>query len=279
MKRASWTLALLAVLATAVAWYRLFHQGDAWARWPHWGAMIGLSVLGVATLAAGTRHAKVGIAVACTLLGVQAALIACSLAGVHVLAADVFPNARLASVVGVVVVLAMFGLVRRRVWGRWLGAALGAQGAVSGGLNAYWYWKVDAAGNLREWECIMWVTAIGGALILANAAALATPSHDTTWSSRDRLIGLLRATIIAAFVAGLMLLVYAWLQPIAPETRTTAFVLAAALAVGGVLAVRGKLAGALVLVVAGIGLVAQTAITALDTPVAERQIALYYAVF
>jgi hypothetical protein len=76
-----------------------------------------------------------------------------------------------------------------------------------------------------------------------------------------------------------MLLVYAWLQPIAPETRTTAFVLAAALAVGGVLAVRGKLAGALVLVVAGIGLVAQTAITALDTPVAERQIALYYAVF
>ncbi len=60
--------------------------------------------------------------------------------------------------------------------------------------------------------------------------------------------------ILTAFAAVPMLLVYAWVQPIVPATQTTAVVLAALLALGAILAVRGKLVGALMLVLAGAGL-------------------------
>jgi len=251
--------------------------------------MIAMSVLAVASLAIGTRRPAAGTAIAAVVLGAEAALVACSFAGVRLTRTALFPDAKLAVVVGVLSVVAIYGLARRRFWGRWLGLALGATALVSGGLNELCYWKltahvdpicVDWSMDVFEVAWLLWLTAIGGAVIVANlAAARGSHDHDATWSSSDRLIGLLRATIIAAFAAGPMLLVYAWLQPIVPATKDTALVLAVALALGGALAVRGKLVGALVLVVAGLGLVAQTAATVLGATAGDQRIAAYYAVF
>jgi hypothetical protein len=97
------------------------------------------------------------------------------------------------------------------------------------------------------------------------------------WRRREPVVRWLRASLVASFVAAPMLLVYAWMQPLAPQTQTTAVVLAAALAAGATLAVRGKLIGALLLVGAGLGLAAQTIATCLLA--SQSQIALYYVVF
>jgi hypothetical protein len=89
----------------------------------------------------------------------------------------------------------------------------------------------------------------------------------------------LRLALIAAFLAVPMLLVYAWMQPIVPATATTAVVLAAALAIAGTLAVRGKLIGAILLVAAGCGLAAQAIATTALAPDDVRKLTYYYDVF
>jgi hypothetical protein len=210
------------------------------------------------------------------------------------IAFDLFPDRRLAIVVGAALVLAVVGLVARRTWARWLGLALGAVGTLSGGLNAIHYWPVTGAVDPAhvEWSMQMYLTtwvllvsAIGGALVVLNLAspavreACAAKSRDPAWSSDHGLLRSLRAMVVSAFAAVPMLLVYAWLQPIVPATRDSALALAAALALGGILAVRGKVIGALLLVISGGGLLAQTAITALDAAPDQRGIAGYYAVF
>jgi hypothetical protein len=293
MKRVSLGLSAAVLVAAGVLWFRLFGSYREWAAPLHWLGAAGIVAFALAVLAFATRRAWAGIAIAVSLQTIHLAIVALALAGVRLTRVVMFPDVRIAIVVSVITALAIWGLVRRRVWGRWLALALGAVGVVSGGLNIINYWSATAAplADFPEWSQEMYETAwllaltsLGGALIVACLAApvvrdaFAARAH-ATWSSRDRLIGLLRATIIAAFAAGPMLLVYAWLQPIVPETQTTAVVLAAALGLGGVLAVRGKLAGALVLVIAGAGLLAQTAVTALDAPPDQHGIAAYYAVF
>jgi peptidoglycan/LPS O-acetylase OafA/YrhL len=90
---------------------------------------------------------------------------------------------------------------------------------------------------------------------------------------------MVRPMLVTAFAAAPMLLVYAWLQPIVPETRVTAIILTIALAAGAVVTVRGKLVGAFVLVLAGLGLLVQSAVTLAHAPDAQRGIAGYYLVF
>jgi hypothetical protein len=62
-----------------------------------------------------------------------------------------------------------------RIWGRWLGIALGLTGVVSGGLNAIGFWSVTKAPQLQwpawsrhtyEQAWLFWVSMIGGALTL-----------------------------------------------------------------------------------------------------------------
>ena len=280
--------------AVAVAWFRLFAGFTAWAGPVHVAVSGVIAAVSLAAIVASLRRSvRACVAIALGLLAAQVAIIATSLAGVHLVGIELFPSRRVAAVVGALLALSVAGLCGRRLWARWLGLAFGAMGVLSGGLNALGYWRVTAhpaAGDLAwsrttyETAWAMWVTALGGALVVLSLAApwvgeaFAARARGTAWASRDRRIALLRATIIAAFLAGPMLLVYAWLQPIAPATRDTALGLAAALAVGGTLAVRGKVLGALVLVGAGAGLLAQTLATWCDAPAAHG-VAAYYAAF
>jgi hypothetical protein len=290
MTRLAQGLALGVFAAACVLWWHLFGSYAAWARPIHWVGAAGILGFAALALALGTRRAGWGIAIAVTLQSIECAIVTLALAGVNVLGIDVLQDRRLAVVIAVRM-LAIWGLVRRRMWGLWLALAMAALGLVSSGLNLFNYWTPTAAppAEYPEWTrqtyetaWAMSITSLGGALIVACLAAPATRAafarnRDATWSSGGRLIGILRATITAAFAAMPMLLVYAWVQPIAPATQTTALVLAGALAVGCALAVRGKLAGAFVLVIAGLGLVAQTAFTVAGA--SDRSIAAYYAVF
>ncbi len=285
------TLALPLVIC--LAWFHLFAPTLAWTT-PIVDVVSGtLLVAALATtLAIWRGSARLSFVIGGGLLAAQAAIIACSVAGVRLVPYDLFPDRRLAIVVGIGLVLAVAGLVRQRMWARWLGLALGAVGMFSGGLNAVHYWSVTAAPNpidlawsmqmyLAAW--VLFVSAFGGALVVINLmapaardACIAKAPHST-WTSSHTLVRSLRALVVASFVAVPMLLVYAWLQPIAPATRTSALVLAATLACGGILAIRGKVAGALLLVIAGGGLIAQTVLTAVYA--SDRSIAGYYAIF
>jgi hypothetical protein len=282
-------------LAVGVVWAHMLFPVSAW-EWPvHWfvSSVIAAAALGT-VLAAWRRRPGVELAIGAFLLGAQAVIIACSLAGVRLVAMDMFPSRPLASVIGASLVLAVVGLVRRKMWARWLGLALGGVGAASGAWNAVKYWSITGAPDpkyyawsmemyLTSW--LMWVSALGGALVVINLASspvrdmFAARAGDTVWRSEHGLVKGLRATLLASFAAVPMLLVYAWLQPIVPVTRPSAFALAALLALAGFLTVRGKAIGAVALVLAGLGLGAQTAATFLDAAPAQREIAAYYAIF
>lgn len=283
------------LVAVAVAWLHLFGTTTAWATPVEW-VISGLIAAGaLATVVAAWRgKARLHVTLAAGLLACQAVIIATALAGVRLIDFDLFPDRRLAIVIGVALVLAVYGLARGRLWARGLAIALGAVGTVSGGLNAMYFWSVTRAPDplYPAWSIGMYVqmwvlciSALGGALVVINLVApavrtaFAARAQNAAWTSDHRALRWLRPMVITAFAAVPMLLVYAWLQPIVAATQTSAIVLAAALSLGGILAVRGKVIGALLLVLAGTGLVAQTAATALLATPEQRGIAGYYAIF
>ena len=295
MTRVIRVVSLAMPLLVGAAWFHQFSPTTAWTGPIHWIVSGVVAAAALATACAAWRRlAGLHLAIATGLLAAQAVIIGCTLAGLRLVEHDLFPDRRLAVVVGAALVLTVIGLVYRRLWARSLGMALGATSALSGGLNAIAFWQVTRAVDpahvswsmdmfLTAW--VMLVSALGGMLVVLNLAtpavrtAFATRTRDATWTSDHHVVRWLRGMIVTAFAAVPMLLVYAWLQPIVPETQTTALVLAATLTAGGILAVRDKLIGALLLVVAGAGLLAQTAITALDALPGDRGIAGYYAVF
>jgi hypothetical protein len=280
-------LAFVALVAlTAIAAVQVL-QTTAWIG--RFEAATGIG-LGIALFASGVaiaaRHPRVVIAIAAGLLAANAAFMIARVLGVA-LGALPAADSRFAIVLTATTLLAVGGLLARRQWGRQLAIALGAAGLGSGGLNALNFWQ--ASGTIDHahvgWyldvcrqQHLYLVTALGGALIVVCLVATrGSFVTSATWRRREPVVRWLRASLVASFVAAPMLLVYAWMQPLAPQTQTSAVVLAAALAVGATLAVRGKLIGALLLVGAGLGLAAQTIATWLLAP--QAQVASYYAVF
>jgi hypothetical protein len=80
-------------------------------------------------------------------------------------------------------------------------------------------------------------------------------------------------------VAVPMLLVYAWMQPIVPATVVPAQLVAAVLTLGVAAAARGRVLGALLLVVGGAGLLVVTAATYFGAEAGTTRVASYYVVF
>jgi hypothetical protein len=233
---------------------------------------------------------RLSIAVPVVLLAANTTFMLARAAGVKHLGALPPPDVKFAVVISAAMLLAIGGLVARRQWARWIGLAFGAAALGCGGLNLIYYWRPSGTPNLYypDWyadvcrtTCFHMVTALGGAVIVVNLLAAADQFQTSaTWSRRDRVIRWLRASMVATFVALPMLLVYAWMQPLVASTKPTALVLAAVLAVGAFLGVRGKLVGALLLVVAGAGLAAQTTATMLLAHAgSDRTISYYYAAF
>jgi hypothetical protein len=295
MRRILVVLSLMLAAVVAIAWHRIYGTTTAWATpvTVTISALLAAGALGT-IVATWRQSAKLHMVLGIGLLSAQLVIIVTRLAGMRLIAYDLFPDKKLAVVVAGCIALSIYGLIRHRVWGRWLAIALGATGAVSGGINTLHFWSVTAGPNpeFYDWSMqmhlaawVLWVGTIGGLTVVLNlaspavGAAIAARTQDSTWTAPTREARWVRATIITSLAAVPMLLVYAWLQPIVPSTQTSAIVLAAALAVGATAAIRGKLAGALILVLAGAGLVAQTAFTAIGAPPDMDRVTLYYAIF
>ena len=287
--------ALAVPLIVAAAWWHVLGSYRGWATPVVWTVTGGMAALALATAWAGWRGAgRAQLAIAASVLGLQVGIAAVTLAGVPLVSFELYPSPALGVVVLALCALGVLGLARRRVWGRWLGLALGATAVASGGLNAYNYWF--AIGGLDPvhvaWSnatitagwCMI-TSALGGVVIAVNLAApparaaCAIARGEAAWTGDAGLARLVRPMLVTAFAAVPMLLVYALVQPVAPATRTAAVVLAVVLAGAAAIAVRGKLVGALVLVLAGVGLLAQTLATAAWAPPEGRAIVGYYAVF
>lgn len=229
-----------------------------------------------------TRAVRPRVLVAVGLLAVGEAVIVARLAGQQPFIFDVLPDPRYTMFLAAMVCLTIIGLLARWLWARWLAIGLGAGGALSAGLNALW-WLQTAGGQ-------MWVYLVGffcALLILINITAPPVRAAfeqrgGQLWRSRDRLVRVIRWTVLADMLAIPMLLLYAWVQPVVPETRTTALALAVVLVIGTVLTVARKVAGALALTVGGLGLLVQTLFTVYLGHAADPDtwlIASYYVAF
>lgn len=187
-----------------------------------------------------------------------------------------------AAVFAGVCVLTIVGVLRRRLWAWWLACAGAVTGLLSAGLNGL---GSLADPGLDTWQGAAEVGGVVIALVCLMGRDVREAFQDGAhtnpiWKEKDPVITALRWTIGANLVALPMLLVYAWTQPVVPQTATAAVVLAGLLAVSEVLAVARKVVGALLLCVTGLGLLGLTAATlALAADDHVRYIACYYAVF
>lgn len=238
---------------------------------------------GVATLAlAPGKRPKLKLAVACSLLIAMAGIVVSGLFGHNLLSFNPFSDARYATFLASLLGLTAFGLYRNWFAARWLALALAFAGIMSAGLN------------LAPWALLQhaytWTLAIhiaGALLVIANLLGSDVRKRfeggaNQLWSSSEPALKSIRWTILAFFAAIPMLLVYAWMQPIVPVTAVTALGLVGFLSLSIALALSQKVLGALGLVLGGLGLLAQTAVTvwlAHNISAVDGQIALYYAAF
>ena len=202
----------------------------------------------------------------------------------HGLSYSVWDSQRIGLLCAIACTGGAVGLVLRKAWARWMALAAAIGGVGTSGLNI-----VNTIGVQHE---MTWIHAVAISFSAIVGLALLGPSvraqferegEQSVWSSQDWSVRGIRATVLSQLVAIPMLLVYAWLQPIVPQTRTMALVLAAVLGLGALLTMGRKLLGALCLVLAGPALLALTAATAWlahasGDPV-NTSIAGYYACF
>lgn len=295
--RASWYAgvgcAVLALGVAAVAAHHLLGASTAWITRFDAAASVALVALALAAVPATlARAVPPRIAIAVAVLGANVAFIVATLAGRTLVRFPLYPSSRFAVVLAIATTAGAVGLVRRRMWARWLYLALGAGAIGCGALNLLNFWSVsghvDPSATAWSMQVIeqAWgyaITIVAGLLLVGTLAPIgdafvAGPSH-ATWTSDAAVMRTLRLSTIATLAAVPMLLVYAWMQPVAPATRTPALVLAALLTVGVIAAVRGHLIGALVQCLGGLGLAAQTVATWRLAPAAAAHVPLYYAVF
>jgi hypothetical protein len=240
--------------------------------------LLGATVITAAASFSRVVGLRIAIAAA-TFLGADALLVSRALDR-WPLSGDLFHSQRYVVFLIAVVSATIYGLLRRRLWARWIGLAFGTFGALSSSINAYHC--------LRDADHYLWtylVFTIGSLLVgvlLADPdttdAFLARHAQASLWRSRDWLVRLTHLTIMASYATVSMLLVYAWMQPFVPSTARSAEFLAATLAIGATLTALRKVAGALILGMGGMGLAAQCVLT-MTRGAAEPQLVAYYLVF
>jgi hypothetical protein len=263
------------IMAVLLAW----RSGAAWFGPTEWwfGAF---ALLGTAASAAALVRddVRVRVLVTCVLLLGAPALRIGELLG-HPLPYIMWDHGLIASLVSVVVVVAIVGLLKRREWGRWI--ALGGSLAGLGGS------LLNGLGTLVDPGIYTWAHACAGAGCLALVLLLAGPTmrdafegtvqSESLWRSREPVVRALRWTLISTLVSAPMLLVYAVTQPIVPGTVGFAWALALVQLGATVLCLLRKVVGALLLSLAGAALLVFTLVCTLAA--AEVWILGYYAVF
>lgn len=274
--------ACVAAAACLLAW----RGGYAWFG-PSEQLMTAIMLLGTAVSAGAIWRddVRARVFVTCVLLLGAPALRIAELCG-HSFPYIMWDHGTIATIASVTVLAAIVGLVRRRVWGRWLGVA-GSLAGLGGSL-------LNGIGSLIEPGMYTWAHACAGAgcaslvLLLVGPTmrdAFEGPTSESLWRSREPVIRALRAALLSTLVSTSMLLVYAITQPVVPGTATFALVLAAVQIGATMLCVLRKLVGALMLSLAGAALLVFTVVCGVAVwGVREAEpnsvnIMAYYAVF
>jgi hypothetical protein len=258
--------------------------------WPELALLgVGLIALTILAIATWRRAVSVRIAVAVGLLAIGAGLLGTWLLGKWPFVFNPFHDTRHVLFLLTVTLVTAAALPFRFVWARWIALGLGVGGLLSGGLNAinvlsHWHAPLSTRQAPFTWLYLIgcgWAGAIALSLAGRQLREAFLERHDPTglWASQHRVVRMVRWTILGNLVAAPMLLVFAWSQPVVPQTVDTALWLAGLLILGTMLAMARKVAGALLLTVAGLGLFAQTAATYLLATPAWKSVTLYYAVF
>ncbi|MBL4634483.1 MAG: hypothetical protein JKY56_11460 [Kofleriaceae bacterium] len=240
-----------------------------------------ISVLSIAAVAGDKLRLQRGLSI--SLFALMIGMVGNSLVGTKLFAFDLFPDTRYATFLVGLLALNIVGLWRSSFLARLLSLALAGGGILSSGLNL-----APFAAEPSQYTWSLAIGIVGSLLILANLLGAAQREHferdaSPLWSSSDPLLRSLRTTMIALMAAIPLLLVYAWMQPIVPATATTALPLAIFLSLAVIASAKRMVIGALGLVVGGVALWAQTAVTLVlannsGNP-AAGEIALYYALF
>lgn len=186
-----------------------------------------------------------------------------------------------ASIVSVVVSITIFGLLGRKVWGRWI--ALGGSLAGLGGS------LLNGLGSLAEPGLYTWAHACTTAGCATLVLLLGGPSmreafegrrDESLWRSPDPVVRALRWALLATLVSAPMLLVYALTQPVVPDTVGVAWALVGVQLLATWLCLRRKLIGALLLSLAGAALLVFTVACVVAMRLDSNwPIVGYYAVF
>lgn len=231
----------------------------------------------VASIAVASLRARVAIAQ--VLLATAATFSASRVAGAWPFTWDALPDRRYAAFLTIVALATVIGLHYRALWARWVGFGFAAAGGIGGVING-----IGMRGHHDDGAWLAAIGAFGCALVIAQLASPVvregfTKPSGAVWTSRDPIVKLVRWSAIAAIAAVPMLLVYALAQPIVPATVWSALALAPVLAIGAVLVLRQKIAGVLVLGVAGAGLIAQTIATKTCVIAWYAPVANYYLAF
>jgi hypothetical protein len=226
------------------------------------------------------------IAVASMTLAANAIFIAATVLGYNPLPVAPYGKAGYAVTLCVVSVIGIVGLWQRKLWSRWMCMGLAAAGIVGGAMNAANFWQASSAINTDypQWSIQMmqseWaylVSIAGGLLIWLSLWFSGSKfTKPGVWSSQATWVGWLRVGMVAAFTAVPLLLVYVSMQPLVPWTTWSASVLAGSFVIANTLLHRSKSAGALLLALCGLGLIAQTVVTLAYA--SDMRIAMYYAV-
>lgn len=271
---------LAAVVAGASAW--------AWGE-PGFGSteilLSALALLGALATLVAVLHDRVGtrVAVACVLLLGPPALRIGELCGATLPYVN-WDHDVIASLTSLALVAAVVGLLRRKLWARWLGLGGSLAGLGSSLLNGLGT-LVDP--GVLTWGHALAVAGCGALVLLLGGSSMrdafeGSPSEAELWRSPDPVVRALRWALITTLIAAPMLLVYAFVQPIVPGTKAVALTLAGLQITAALLCVRRKLVGAMLLVMAGAVLLVFTVVCAAATHgqgPTDPWILSYYAVF
>jgi hypothetical protein len=183
--------------------------------------------------------------------------------------------------------LAALALPFRLVAARWVALGLAVSGIVSGAMNTLTMTAFSPQTHCTApvswtfivgllWSATLWMALAGPSM---RKAFIGRKAADAVWGSSHRLVRVVRWTALANLVAIPMLLVYTWAQPVVAQTSCWAFSLAILLGVGTALTLTRKVVGAMLLSLAGVGLLGLSWATVSMGGCGALWITGYYAVF
>jgi hypothetical protein len=233
----------------------------------------GLLTAAIAVSVWSTRGNKAGVsvAVACAILAANTIFLATTMLGRNPFAVAPYGDGVYAAILFIAGITAIGACLTRRLWGRWLALGFGTAGAVGFSLNFAGFWSVSGHTYPPDtaWYVTMaksgWLFAIsvaGSALIVMNMMSSSAyfVAHGV-WRSPTVVTRSLVVSMITGIGAAAMLLAFGFADDPGQATRMPALVLAGLLILSLVLVILGRTAGALLLIVCGAGLVAQTIAT------------------